>query len=106
MRAIVSCAFLLALSACGDLGQSQHSILGDELPGLGDLDTITKEDKAEAAWWDRFYGQSSATPAPAATGGLGGTLITPMAAPHSDSGASAPASSASAPASSDSGASQ
>jgi hypothetical protein len=59
LRAAVLSLFVLTLTSCGDLSQTQHTILGDELPGLGDLGHETKEEKADAAWWHSYYGHKS-----------------------------------------------
>jgi hypothetical protein len=55
---------LAALTACSSLSEQSNSpmagstktILGDTAPGIGDLDTQTKADKDDEAWWGKFYG--------------------------------------------------
>lgn len=79
MRIAMLCVLSVTLSACGDLGQTQHTILGDELPGLGDFDTISKEDREQESWWDKFYGRKPSGDSGGASGGrMGGSTITPM----------------------------
>lgn len=68
-RALFALASLLAVSACGSMtdkqksffGASHSSIFTETMPGISDLDTETKEDKAEDKWWDGYYGRSSAS---------------------------------------------
>lgn len=47
--ASLSLLMVLLLNGCGSLG--------DKAPGLGNLDTITAEDKEEEAWFKSFYGK-------------------------------------------------
>ena len=64
MRALLACAALFALTACESLGEKEPTFLGAEatslpaqtVPGISDLDTITKQDKADEKWWDNYYG--------------------------------------------------
>ena len=56
---------LMALGACSSLSEKSNSpaagstptILGQTLPGLGDLDTETKAEKEDDAWWGGYYGR-------------------------------------------------
>ena len=52
-------ALLLLLSACGSLNDKTPTVLGESLPGLGDLDAPTKAEKEDAAWWAHYYGEKS-----------------------------------------------
>lgn len=47
------------LNACDSLGTKQGTILGSNVPGIGDLYAPTKDEKADEAWWDKFYGHKS-----------------------------------------------
>lgn len=47
---------LMLLGACTSLSEKSDSIFADKQPGLNQLDTITKDDKAEDAWYKSFYG--------------------------------------------------
>ena len=49
---------LLTLSACTSLSQKSGSLFADKQPGIDQLDTITKEDKEEDAWFKSFYGSN------------------------------------------------
>ena len=57
----------LLLSGCGSLSDKQPTWLGEEtespmsetLPGISDLDGVTKHDKEDAAWWSHYYGAKS-----------------------------------------------
>lgn len=50
-RALLSFSLLLPLAAC-----DETSLMGRELPGLGDMYAPSKEEKAEESWWKGFYG--------------------------------------------------
>ena len=64
MRALLTlaCAITL-LSGCSSLtakqptllGQTDPTLLGETLPGISDLDTTTRADKADEKWWGSFY---------------------------------------------------
>lgn len=47
---------ILFLTACGSLGEKQSTILGKNVPGISDLDTISAEDRENQAWWEKYYG--------------------------------------------------
>lgn len=59
-------AALLLLAGCGSMteryptffGASHTSPVSYTLPGISDLDTISKDDKADADWWAKYYGRS------------------------------------------------
>lgn len=46
-------AALLLLNACMGTDK-QHTILGDTLPGISDLD---HGDHSDDAWWKKYYGE-------------------------------------------------
>ncbi len=62
---VVSMLALFTLGACGSMTDTQHTLLGEEStspfsqiqPGLSNFDTETARDKADAKWWDNFYGR-------------------------------------------------
>jgi len=53
---ILVCVPLLMLAACSSLSEKSSSPFAETLPGLGGLDTVSKEDKEDDAWFKSFYG--------------------------------------------------
>lgn len=54
MTRALALAALVFLNACVMGTDKQHTILGDTLPGLGDMD---HGDHSDDAWWKKYYGQ-------------------------------------------------
>ena len=75
-RQLTIIGVLFALSGCGDLSQTQGTLFSAELPGLGDFDNTTKEERADAAWWDKFYGRADSSGTTSTGGGqIGGNIL-------------------------------
>lgn len=55
-RIAIAFAALLMLNACTSLSEKSNSLFADKQPGVSSLDTITKEDKEESAWFKSYYG--------------------------------------------------
>jgi hypothetical protein len=56
LRLFMTILPLLMISACSSLSEKSSSIFAEKPSGLSGLDTITKEDKEEEAWFKSFYG--------------------------------------------------
>ncbi len=59
-RALALLSLVLILNACDNLGRKQGTILGSNVPGLGDLYAPTAEEKEDHDWWGRYYGNKPA----------------------------------------------
>jgi len=58
-RAVALLSLVFILNACDNLGRKQGTILGNNLPGLGDLYAPSADEKADKEWWDNYYGKKS-----------------------------------------------
>ncbi len=57
-RFMVAVASLALLAGCTSLSEKSNSLFADKQPGIDNLDTITKDDKEEKAWFGSFYGSN------------------------------------------------
>lgn len=55
-RITIALVALMMMNACSSLSEKSTSIFADKQPGVSSLDTITKEDKEESAWFKSYYG--------------------------------------------------
>lgn len=59
LRLLGALSLILLTASCVEWDQKQSTLMGQKVPGLGDLYAPSKDDVKEDKWWSDFYGQKT-----------------------------------------------
>ena len=59
VRFLSALSLLLMTASCVEWDQKQSTLIGQKVPGLGDMYAPAKEDVKEDKWWHEYYGSKT-----------------------------------------------